>query len=319
MPDRRPRATLRLPLPTASVTPDAFGLRTTPVLSSGVGALAAGTVPGPGAPLLLREQPSSSPSSSSPSSSSSSSSSGPSPSSTPDAGGDGAGDGGSGAGAGGRGSADADNPFAPPPEGSPDKPWQPRRPADDDSGGQGGSAWNKHWSDQQPGRSSGGFGDRPGQGGQDGGPNAPQPGPRWDPTDPGQRRARYALLSGMWSFFFALFSWPYMALLLGALALYWGISSLRMKSRPADPTAPAETRKESPGGDIGARQQKTAAVSGLVTAGLGLAMVAAMFTAQMVYSDYYTCVNDALTTQSENACEDLLPKDLRPLLGDREE
>jgi hypothetical protein len=50
---------------------------------------------------------------------------------------------------------------------------------------------------------------------------------RWDPTDPAQRRARYALLSGMWAFFFVLFGWSYVALLLGALALYWGISALR--------------------------------------------------------------------------------------------
>ena len=42
----------------------------------------------------------------------------------------------------------------------------------------------------------------------------------------------------MWAFFFALFSWPYVALLLGALALYWGISSLRAKPQQARPGLP---------------------------------------------------------------------------------
>ncbi|NEB76557.1 hypothetical protein G3I40_15170, partial [Streptomyces sp. SID14478] len=62
-----------------------------------------------------------------------------------------------------------DNPFAPPPEDAPDRPWQPRRPEgsdDDSSGGGGNSPWGSQWSDRQPGRSQGGgFGDRPGSGG----------------------------------------------------------------------------------------------------------------------------------------------------------
>lgn len=219
------------------------------------------------------------------------------------------------------GSGQDDNPFAPPPEGTPDRPWQPRRP----EGGQGGegprgdsghSPWGSQWSDQQPGRSQGGFGDRPGRqggpGGQ-GGPEGPGGGPgqggmRWDPTDPAQRRARYALLSGMWAFFFALFSWPYVALLLGALALYWGGSALRAKPTAGDPDTPAVPESQ-------ARPQTTAAVSGLVTASLAIALVAAMFAAQLAYKDYYTCANDALTNQAKQSCNDLLPKDLRGILG----
>jgi hypothetical protein len=132
---------------------------------------------------------------------------------------------------------------------------------------------------------------------------------RWDPTDPSQRRARYALLSGMWAFFFALFSWPYVALLLGSLALYWGISAVRAKPRTPDPDGPAP--------DPNVRPQTTAAVSGLVTASLAIIMVAATFTAQLVYSDYYTCTNDALTNASKQSCNDLLPKELRSFLGAR--
>ncbi len=189
---------------------------------------------------------------------------------------------------------------------------------------------------------------------------------RWDPTDPAQRRARYALLSGMWAFFFSLFGWRDLALLLGALALYWGISSLRAKPGQPDPKAAATgTAAQSAGGleatgsssgsdsgagagagsgvgpaagpawgagwgpgagasagagpvrgaGIGTKPQRTAAVSGLVTASLALAMVAMTFTAQLVYSDYYTCVNDALTTSAKHSCDHLLPKELRTILG----
>ncbi|MDN3024524.1 hypothetical protein [Streptomyces sp. S.PB5] len=206
-----------------------------------------------------------------------------------------------------------DNPFAPPPEGTPDRPWQPRRPSGDSSGDSDGddtrSPWGSQWSDRQPGRASGGgFGERPGAGpGPEGGPGGTGPGTgmRWDPTDPAQRRARYSLLSGMWAFFFALFSWPYVALLLGALSLYWGISALRAKPRTPDPDAAA------PEG----RPQRTAAISGLVTASLAVALVAATFTAQLVYSDYYTCTGDALTNEAKQSCTDLLPKELRTVLG----
>jgi hypothetical protein len=202
---------------------------------------------------------------------------------------------------------DKDNPFAPPPEGAPDRPWQPRRPADGEGSDGGSSPWGSQWSDRQPGRSPGGFGQRPGspQPGPEGqGGNTPGPDMRWDPTDPAQRRARYALLCGMWAFFFALFNWPYVALLLGALALYWGVSSLRARS-----SAP-QRAAEPPG-----RPQTTAAVTGLVTATLAIALVAAAFTARLVYSDYYSCTNDALTNQAKQSCSDLLPKELRGMLG----
>jgi hypothetical protein len=218
------------------------------------------------------------------------------------------------------GAGQGDNPFAPPPEGTPDQPWQPRRPegreddGDAPQGDGGPSPWGSQWSDQQPGRSSGNFGDRPGgptgQGGPEGsGTGGPgQGGTRWDPTDPAQRRARYALLSGMWAFFFALFSWPYVALLLGSLALYWGGSALRAKPRTGDPDTPAVPESQ-------ARPQTTAAISGLVTASLAIALVAAMFVAQLAYKDYYTCANDALTNEAKQSCNQLLPKELRGFLG----
>ncbi|MFF4713857.1 hypothetical protein ACFY2V_21020 [Streptomyces eurythermus] len=281
---------------------------------------------------------------------------------------DGSGHGGSGQG----GERQDDNPFAPPPEGTPDRPWRPRTPgnagdaggpgygpgqgpgagqqgqghgyapwpgagADQGSGpgqwrgpgagqgpgqgqgqgqgqgsgqGQGpggGAPWGGQWSDRQPGRSPDGFGQRPGGGPQ--GPGGPSgPGMRWDPRDPAQRRARYALLSGMWAVFFVLFSWPYVALLLGALSLYWGSSALRAKPRSQAPDAPAAP----PG-----RPQTTAAVGGLITASLALVLVASTFTVQLVYRDYYTCVGDALTHEAKQSCETLLPRELRGVLGDQ--
>ncbi|GGS24459.1 hypothetical protein AB0E75_03415 [Streptomyces griseoviridis] len=228
---------------------------------------------------------------------------------------------------GGRGTGDRapeqdDNPFAPPPEGTPDRPWQPRRPSGGDGDGDGGPRgegggghrpWGGQWSDRQPGRSPGGFGERPGGPGHGGGPEQPAGpgGPRWDPTDPAQRRARYALLSGMWALFFALFSWAYVALLLGALALYWGVSALRAKPRAAaDPDTPAPEQPPGAG-----RPQTTAAVSGLVTASLGILLVAASFAAQLVYSDYYTCRSDALTHEAQQSCSRHLPEELRSVLG----
>lgn len=212
-----------------------------------------------------------------------------------------------------------DNPFAAPPEGRPDQPWEPRAGGDGDSGGPGGSGG--------PGQGPGGN---------------PSPGPaRWDPTDPIQRRARYALLAGMWGFFFGVFGIPSMGLLLGALALYWGISALR--GAPAKPSGEGTGRAtaadvgtgtgrgaatdagtgagagaasgsapgSAPGGlaalGAAARPQRTAAVSGLVTASLAILLAASSYAVQLTYKDFYVCTQDALTKPAELQCNDLLP------------
>ncbi len=178
-----------------------------------------------------------------------------------------------------------------------------------------------------PGNGAGGPG---GKGGNDRGPG----GLRWDPTDPAQRRARYAALGGMWAFFFALFDFPEIALLLGALATYWAISALRTPLKntsatdrsavdggsagtaaPADPAAPASPASPS---TVSSRHHTTTAVGGLVTALLALLIVGTSFTVQLVYRDYYTCVNDALTKSASVACNDKLPKPLEPFFGVKE-
>ncbi|KOX17208.1 MULTISPECIES: hypothetical protein [unclassified Streptomyces] len=247
-----------------------------------------------------------------------------------------------------RQSTDDNNPFAPPPEGRPDQPWQPRRPEgqDDDASGAPDPSGpsDGRWSPRQPGPSQDGFGRGPErQGGQDGpgqGGSGRGPGLRWDPKDPAQRRARYAILAGMWGFFFALFEIPELALLLGALGLYWAISSLRTKPEQDGPRAVDGT-----GGEAGAvsptsqpasqssgrtpgqgaspataplRAMRTAAISGLVASSVALAIVAGAFTMQLVYRDFYECRDDALTQAGRLACNDLLPKPLRAGFGVRE-
>ncbi|MFE2286904.1 hypothetical protein ACFXDJ_22380 [Streptomyces sp. NPDC059443] len=188
-----------------------------------------------------------------------------------------------------------DNPFAAPPEDRPDQLWEPR------TGGDGG-----------PGQ---GPGEAPGQG--------PA---RWDPRDPIQRRARYALLAGMWGFFFVVFGYPSVALLLGALALYWGISALRgVPAKPvaqdgaatatvADVTgvrseaaAPAAAQGGLAALGDAARPQRTAAVSGLVTASLAVVLALSSYAVHLAYKDFYVCTQDALTKSAEMQCNDLLP------------
>lgn len=263
-----------------------------------------------------------------------------------------------------------DNPFAPPPEGRPDEPWRPRHPGqgDDSRPGQGDGqdgppVWGSQWSSRQPGRSSGGFGGRTGgpardpygggRQGQGQGQGGPGGGMRWDPSDVLQRRARYALLAGMWAFFFALFSLPEVALLLGALAVYWACSSLRGKagkgdkdaggggkaaadrpdpfatpSRPA-PHAPYPSTSDRAYATAGphhphqqpqpsVRPQAAAAVTGLVAAVLALVIVAGTYAIQLAYHDYYSCVNDALTKEGQVACNTELPKSLVPVFGIKE-
>ena len=139
---------------------------------------------------------------------------------------------------------------------------------------------------------------------------------------------------GMWAFFFALFDFPEIALLLGALALYWASAHCAPKQpsgphrrRPAAATRPRALREvpraaAAPTGGRArplrprgspARPQITAAVSGLVTASLALLIVAAAtFTVQLVYRDYYTCVNDSLTKTGQLSCNDELPDSLVP-------
>jgi hypothetical protein len=259
-----------------------------------------------------------------------------------------------------------DNPFAPPPEGAPDRPWQPREPrqpqdgpgqgGQDSQGGQGGHGggggrgqdggqgqgqgqdggegrdgdgrqtppppvWGSQWSSRQPqsGRPDP-FARRP-----DAPPAGPQgQGPRFDPTDPAQRRSRYAMVCGGWGLIFVLLGWTAIGFLLGALALYWGISALRMSpedraqaraSAASALAAASQTPRPAPPppGPDAQRSFMTAAWTGIVTSAITLALVATTYAFQFAYRDYYSCKADALTHPASQACERLLPTPFRHL------
>ncbi|WP_059012996.1 hypothetical protein [Streptomyces specialis] len=59
-------------------------------------------------------------------------------------------------------------------------------------------------------------------------------------------------------------------------------------------------------------------VSGIVLAVAALVIVATTYTVQFVYKDYFDCVDDALTAPSREACETLLPEELRRILGEQD-
>lgn len=212
------------------------------------------------------------------------------------------------------------NPFAPPPADAPDRPWRPRTPQQPP---------------QPPTDGPGDDGDErprvppphPWSPGYRGGWSEPQP-PRYDPTDPVQRRARHALSAGMAGLFCAILGLQYVALLLGALALYWGISALRSDRSPAAPqdAPPTGNATVNPHG-IGnaplggmprvqpSRPQVPAALGGLLTGGVALVFTLSVFGAQLYYHDYVTCRQDALTTEAAQNCGELAPDLVVQFLG----
>jgi hypothetical protein len=234
------------------------------------------------------------------------------------------------------GSQQSRDPFAPPPVGTPDRPWQPRgpiaqqhqppqdapeeRPGDEEP--QAGTPGGPDTGAAPEDPSSRGRAQvppphpwSPGYQGQQ--PPLPRfypppPGPRFDPTDPVQRRARYALLSGMWGFLFLILGIPYLTLLLGACALYWGISALRGQAKAASPAQQAvqpapQFGPQSPGyppyyPQPTSKPQAPAAIGGLIAGTVSLALVAALFGFQLYYKSFFDCRANALTNASYNAC-----------------
>ncbi len=209
------------------------------------------------------------------------------------------------------------DPFAPPPKDAPDRPWQPRGRAHDPKSPDGSD--NPDGSQDQHGPPEDSTGRPPQvppphpwspgyQGRQPPRPYGPPPGPRFDPSDPVQRKARYALLSGMWGIFFMILGVPDLTLLLSSLALYWAISSLRGKARTQPPAAtgsqapPPQLPGWSPSTGAPPRPQVPAAMGGLIASIVGLALFAGAFGVQMYYKSYYDCQTDALTQAVYNTC-----------------
>ncbi|MFD9125320.1 hypothetical protein [Kitasatospora sp. NPDC059571] len=209
------------------------------------------------------------------------------------------------------------NPFAPPPADAPDQPWRPRTPQPPVQGGDGPE--DAEGDDRPlvppPHPWSPGY-----RGGWSAPPQAPQP--RYDPADPLQRHARYALNAGLLALFCTLVGVLYIALLLGALAAYWGISALRGR-RPeaagaaaAAGTAGAQSGGVRPtalgmaplgGGAPTARPHTPAALGGLFTGVVAVLFTLGIFGLQIYYQPYLTCVNDALTAEASQSCSNLAP------------
>ncbi|MCX4748571.1 hypothetical protein OG455_24150 [Kitasatospora sp. NBC_01287] len=224
-------------------------------------------------------------------------------------------------------SSDERNPFAPPPEDAPDQPWRPRLPQGHSDAGHDGEDGSRPAGEGRPPASPAGRPPVPPphpwspnwQGG--GGPGWPdrQPGPqqpRFDPNDPQHRRSRYALMSGMAALFCGLWGILSLALLFSVLAMYWGVGALRSGGRDAAPGAergPEQAADQQPGAPTGwpytqrSRPQLPAALGGLLTGGVALALVLGSFALDVAYRPYFTCVNDALTSAGEQSCADLAP------------
>jgi hypothetical protein len=238
--------------------------------------------------------------------------------------------------------SDERNPFAPPPQDAPDQPWRPRLPQGRSGGTSEGAPEDGEqptaqgrpsrppvppphpWSPNWQGGGGPGWPDRP---------QAPQQ-PKFDPTDPRHRRSRYALMSGMASLFCGMDGFMPLALLFGSLALYWGVNALRTGGQEStsaaaaagapsatlpgargaesapEPTA-ADPRTAAPAGwpyTQRSRPQVPAALGGLITGGVAVALVLGSFALQVVYRPYYTCVNDALTSVGTQSCSGLAPQ-----------
>ncbi|MEV8096289.1 hypothetical protein [Kitasatospora sp. NPDC085879] len=203
------------------------------------------------------------------------------------------------------------NPFAPPPADAPDRPWQPRTPQQPPA--EGGPDDDRDEAQVPP--------PHPWSPGYRGGWSEPQQ-PRFDPSDPMQRRARYALSAGMAGLFCAINQMLDLALLLGALAAYWGVSALRADRSPAAEAAPQPAGGGNPHA-LGTariagwaqpqaqaqrtRPQVPAALGGLLTGGVALVFTLSVFGFQLYYHDYVACVNDALTNEAVQSCDNLAP------------
>ncbi|MFJ8044740.1 hypothetical protein ACIRBX_29970 [Kitasatospora sp. NPDC096147] len=197
------------------------------------------------------------------------------------------------------------NPFAPPPADAPDQPWQPRTPPagssdqQGDTDGERGQVPPPHpWS---PGHRGNGWGTPP---------PAPQQ-PKSDPNDPVQRGSRNALMAGIGGIFCVVLGIPYVALLLGALAAYWGIGALRAPKQRTASEGPAAagtgTGTGTGTGQQTGRPHAPAAIGGLVTGLVTVLATLALLGTAVYYRDYVSCLDGALTTQAADSCSNLAP------------
>ncbi|WP_316523722.1 hypothetical protein [Kitasatospora brasiliensis] len=194
------------------------------------------------------------------------------------------------------------NPFAPPPADAPDQPWQPRSPwggGGQDGSGQGGG---RPQGPQGPSPWGPGGDGRPGQR-----PPAPQP-PRLDPANPAHRKARNAALAGPFALvcLFAGFHW--LALLIGALGIVWGVGALRTRQ-----SAPAAAAVAGPGGGPhpvapAPNPLTPAALAGILTGAMTIVVATSVIGLGYHYREYVTCVQDSLTSVGAQNCDRYAPQ-----------
>ncbi|OKI24087.1 hypothetical protein [Streptomyces sp. CB03911] len=204
------------------------------------------------------------------------------------------------------------NPFAPPPADAPDQPWQPRTPPPP-AGGKPDAPEAPEGEEQHPPVPP----PHPWSPGYQG-PWHPQPAPQQpkpDPNDPAQRRARNALMAGMASLVCSLAAIHYVALFLGALAVYWAVGALRGAPKPPAPADTAATPARpgfgptlGPAHGPAGSPQSPAALGGLFTGAVAVMVTLCSIGLGLYYADYGTCVKDALTATAEQNCSDLAPK-----------
>lgn len=228
---------------------------------------------------------------------------------------------------------DERDPYAPPPEGAPDRPpaapWNlPGGGGGDGSGDSGGS-----------GGSGGGSG---GSGG--GGPwGSPRQGRDRDerdrerrddertPTDPRRRNARIGLWVGVWGLVFATLFWEEAGLVMGVAAVVLGIRTLRGTSAPrvgprveegpggtartpgrarrlVRPARVATTPAASASGTV---PRPPGAMVGLITGALAIVWVLGVWSFRWSQQDYYDCMDAALTKQAQDQCKQELPSQFR--------
>jgi hypothetical protein len=119
----------------------------------------------------------------------------------------------------------------------------------------------------------------------------------------------------MWSIFFFILGVPYVTLLLAALGVYWGVSSLRGKAKtpasaltggaPVPPVAAPQGPVPGhfyPVPPTEYKPQAPAATGGLIAGVLGLVLVAVVFGLQLYYKSFYDCQTHAPTKAAYNAC-----------------
>ncbi|MGA4540355.1 hypothetical protein ACPA54_10190 [Uniformispora flossi] len=220
---------------------------------------------------------------------------------------------------------DERDPYAPPPEGAPDRPpaapWNvPSAGGSGGSGGQGPNPepeqrdpWGRPRQEQRPDRDR----DRDEQ----------------KPADPRRRNARIAMWLGLWALLFGLMVSQEIGIVMGVAAVVLGVRTLRGTSAPrvgprveqgpggtAHHPGPARRVDRpavvAPQAARGTVTRPPGAMVGLVTGLMAIVWVLSVWSFRWSHQDYYDCMDAALTKTAEQSCKQELPSYLRDNIND---